>query len=97
MSDCLKSVSGGVEITVKVVPGASRERIAGLLGDALKVQVSAPPEKGKANRAVTALLAEMLGVSVRDVEVIAGAISPRKVIRVRGVTVGQVRTALNLD
>ncbi len=97
MTDCLKPVPGGVEIVVKVVPGSSRERVVGRLGDALKIQVAAPPEKGKANRAVRALVAGLLGVSDGDVEVIAGATSPRKLMRVRGVTVGQVRAALNLD
>jgi hypothetical protein len=97
MPDCLKSVRGGVEITVKVVPGSSRDRIVGVLGDALKIQVAAPPEKGRANQAVIKLLAEALNASSKDVEVIAGETSPRKVIRVRGASVEQVRTALDLD
>ena len=49
-------------LSVKVVPGASRDRVAGMLGDALKVQVSAPPEAGKANKAVLRVLAEFLNV-----------------------------------
>ena len=35
---------GGVELTVKVVPGASRTRVAGVWGTALKLAVAAPPE-----------------------------------------------------
>jgi len=94
--DCVKHISGGVEINIKVVPGASRDRIVGILGDALKIQVAAPPEKGKANKSVCALLAEAVGVHRRDVAVVGGQTSPRKVVRVTGVTVEAVRTALGL-
>ena len=47
---------------MKVVPGASRTRLAGQLGDALKVAVAAPPEAGKANAALIELLAQVFAV-----------------------------------
>lgn len=90
MATWYSTVGGGVEIRVKVVPGASRDRIAGLLGDALKVQVSAAPERGKANAAVEALLAKALGVDARSVKVVSGLTSPRKVVRVMGVSAERV-------
>ena len=58
--------SHGVRMAVKVVPGASRDRIVGKLGDALKVAVSKPPEAGAANKAVIALLARSLDVDRAD-------------------------------
>ncbi len=85
----LRAVAGGVEIAVKVVPGASRDRIVGPLGDDLKIQVAAPPEKGRANAAVVRLLAEALGVSENKVSVVAGPTSPRKTVRVEGVSAEQ--------
>lgn len=94
---CLHAAPGGVDIHVKVVPGASRDAIAGPMGDALKVRVSAPPEKGKANRAVCELLAEALGLHTRDVEVIGGHTSPRKIIRAAGLTVETARAGLHCD
>ena len=92
----IREIEGGVEITIKAVPGASRDRIVGPLGDALKVQVSAPPEKGKANQAIVALIAKTLGVSARSVSVTRGGTTPRKTIQIAGRTIEDVRTRLSM-
>jgi len=84
----------GVEFTVKVVPGASRTRVVGVLGDALKVAVAAPPEAGKANAAVVALLAGVLGAKKGDVTIIRGHTQPLKRIAVADVTPEQARARL---
>ncbi|QDT16423.1 DUF167 domain-containing protein [Alienimonas californiensis] len=81
-------------LTVKVVPGASRSAVVGWLGEALKVRVAAPPERGKANAAVLALLAEALGVPQQAVTLAAGPTSPRKTIRVEGLSNTEVRRRL---
>ncbi len=75
---------GALQFAVKVVPGAARDRIVGRYGDALKVQVTAPPEGGKANARLCEVLAARLLVPVREVAVVGGASSPRKVVAVRG-------------
>ena len=67
-----------------MVPGASRSEIAGALGDRLKVRVAAPPERGRANEALVAVLREWLGA--REVEVVAGLMSREKTVRVIGVS-----------
>jgi len=67
---------------VKAVPGSSRSRIVGELGDRLKIQVAAPPEGGKANRAVAEVLAHWLGLAKSEVELVSGAGQPAKVFRV---------------
>lgn len=85
---------GNSLIAVKAVPGAKRDEIVGLLGERLKVRVSAPPEGGKANRAICELLAERLGVRARDVEVIAGHASAEKTVRVMGVDAAEVHRRL---
>jgi uncharacterized protein (TIGR00251 family) len=72
-------------LAVKVVPGSSRDRVAGRYGDAVKVQVSAPPEGGKANVAVLRVLADGLGVKVDWLSIARGHGQPRKVVDVRGV------------
>jgi uncharacterized protein (TIGR00251 family) len=79
---------------VKVVPGASRDAVVGWLGDALKLRVSAPPERGKANAAVVRLIAAVLGVAPGDVEVVAGLTSPRKRVAVAGLGEDEVRARI---
>jgi uncharacterized protein YggU (UPF0235/DUF167 family) len=77
-----------------VVPGASRDEIAGWLGDALKVRVAAAPERGRANDAVVRLVAAALGVPAAQVRVAAGTGSPRKTLEIDGLTDAQVRERL---
>ena len=72
-------------LNVKVVPGSSRDQIVGWLGDALKIKVMAPPEKGRANEAILELLSMKLGISTDDIEVVSGHSSPSKVIAIIGV------------
>lgn len=83
--DVREDGAGGVLIAVKAVPGAKRDEIVGLLGERLKVRVSAPPEGGKANKAICALLAGALGVRASDVEVVGGASRAEKSVRIAGI------------
>jgi uncharacterized protein (TIGR00251 family) len=64
------------------VPGASRSEIVGVLGDRLKLRVSAPAEGGKANRAIVTLLKDVLGVE--NVEITRGVSRSEKTVRVYG-------------
>jgi uncharacterized protein (TIGR00251 family) len=76
------------------VPGASRSGVTGWLGDMLKVRVTAPAERGKANAAVEALLAKALGVAKDGVRVVSGMTSPRKVVEIAGLSEAEVRSRL---
>ncbi len=80
----------------KVVPGASRNRVAGRYGDGVKVQVMAPPEKGKANEAVLEILAEWLKVRPGQIRVESGHAQPRKVILVDGMSQQQLQAQLEM-
>ncbi len=90
----LASRAGGVEFAVKVVPGASRSRVMGVLGEALKVAVAAPPEAGKANSELLRLLGQVLGVRRGDIELVAGQTNAQKRVRVAGMTPEAVRERL---
>lgn len=90
----LISRSGGIEFAVKVVPGASRDAIVGVLGSALKVAVCAPPEAGKANAALVQTLAAALGVKDVAVVIVSGATQARKRVYVAGLSEAEFRDGL---
>jgi uncharacterized protein len=84
-----------VRLSIKVVAGASRDGVAGWLGDTLRVRVAAPAERGKANAAVEALLNETLGLSRGGATIVAGSTSPRKVVEIVGLSESEVRRRLS--
>ena len=82
-------------LPIKVVPGSSRSDIAGWLGDALRVRVTAPAERGKANAAVESLISTALGLPSGSVRIIAGGASPRKTVEIAGLTEAEVLRRLS--
>jgi uncharacterized protein (TIGR00251 family) len=70
-------------LTLKVIPKASKNEVADVQPDgALKVKVTAAPERGKANAAVCDLLAKFFDVPKRNVEILRGETSHSKQVRV---------------
>lgn len=68
---------------MKVIPKSSKTELAGYLPDGTwKVKVAAPPEKGKANRALCEFLAEKLGVAKSRIRIVTGETSALKRIRI---------------
>jgi len=78
----------GLILALRVSPKASRSQVLGPMdlpdGQALKVAVSAPPDRGQANEAVCELLADAFGLAKSAVSVIAGATDRHKKVRVAG-------------
>lgn len=85
-AEFLSQDGADVLIRVKAVPGAKRDQIVGPLGDRLKIRVAAPPEGGKANKAICELLAARLGLKPTAVSVDRGTSSAEKTIRVAVLT-----------
>jgi len=79
-----------VTFDVLVQPRASRAKIGPRHDGRIKIAVTAPPVDGEANAAVIELVASALGVPRRAVEVVAGASSRRKTLRVTGVTAQRI-------
>lgn len=90
----LRRTSDGVELVVRVQPGARATEVVGLQGDALKVRVAAPPVDGKANGALVGFLAGRLRLPRRGIEIVAGTASRTKRVRLTGVTVEEARGRL---
>ena len=82
-----------VTIAVKVHPKAKRERISGVLGDALKLELTVPPVEGRANEACVRFFAELLKVPRSSVTIAAGAGSRNKVVRISGISAGKIEEA----
>ena len=88
-------MDGDATLKLQVVPGSSRDCIAGWLGEALKVRVSAPAERGRANSAVEATIAKALGLPKGSARVVQGKLSPRKVVEVVGLSRPEVHRRLS--
>lgn len=76
-----------VTLVLHIQPGAKRSEIAGLHGEALKIRLAAPPVDGKANQALLRFIAAQFGVPVRNVELLRGAQSRHKTVKIRGSSV----------
>ena len=80
----------GVRFEVRVQPRASRSEIVGEQEGALRVRLAAAPVDGAANDALIELLADLLNIPKRDIRIVTGITSKRKVIEAEGVTAEQV-------
>jgi hypothetical protein len=72
--------------TVKVHPRARRSAVTGRLGEAWKLDLTAPPAEGKANQECVRFLAELTGVPRARVRIVTGLTSRTKVVEIEGVT-----------
>ena len=80
---------------MRVAPGARRAEVVGRLGDAWKLRVKSAPERGRANHDVVVLLAGTLGLTSRDVRVVAGHTSRDKVVELGGISVEEAEQRLS--
>lgn len=90
----LTETPGGIILPVKVVPGSSRTRLAGLLGDALKINIAAAPEKGKANKELVRFLADFFELPKSVISVANGEHNVRKEILIGQIDLQTLKTKL---
>ena len=92
-----RQVTGGVVFGAKIVPGSSRTAICGVLDGMLKVRVSAPAEKGKANKCLVEFFARKLGVKKNTVNIVSGRTSPVKQVQVLSMSKGALLEKLGMS
>jgi uncharacterized protein (TIGR00251 family) len=93
----IREIDGGAIFTAKIVPSSSQTRVCGLLDGILKIKVSAPAEKGKANQCLIGFLSKQLGIKKSAVSIISGPTNPVKQIQVLGISGQTLLERLNLN
>ncbi len=85
----------GCVLPVRAQPGARKAGVVGEYAGALKVAVTAPPQDGRANKALIEVLCEVLGLKRSQVELLSGEGSRDKRFLIRRVTKAELQTRLH--
>ena len=96
MPDWLTPVDGGVILSLHVQPRASKNEIIGTIEGSLKVRLTSPPVEGAANKLCCEFIAKLCGLPKRDVTIVSGEKSRHKRVKVAGLSVEQVQSALHI-
>ena len=89
------SASGSIRLKLHVRPGAKRNGVSGVFGEALKVELQTPPVDGKANSALIKLLAKWLDIPKSSITLIAGESCRDKVIELKDINIENIITGLD--
>ncbi|MBF0407231.1 MAG: YggU family protein [Candidatus Riflebacteria bacterium] len=92
---CIKSFSGGIILSVHVVPRSSKNEISELLGENCKIKIKAPPVDGKANKEIVEFLAKAFSVPKKAVIILGGESSKSKRIQINGLTAEKAEEILS--
>jgi uncharacterized protein (TIGR00251 family) len=93
----IREEAGAITFDVQVVPRASRDRIGPVVGERVKVQLTAPPVDGAANEALTRLIAGELAVPRASVQILRGETGRKKTLRVTGASAARLRSLVEKD
>ena len=95
MTVSCQPTGAGAIVDVRVRAGGRRTGVTGEHDSCLRVEVTAPPEKGKANRAVIKVLATVFSTSAASIELVSGATNSRKRFLIRGQDEDLIRKRLS--
>jgi uncharacterized protein len=84
LDKCVRENPAGALLSLKVQPRASKNTLAGLYGNELKIKVMAPPVDAAANEALICLLAKNLACSRKFIEIVHGHKSRHKLVMIHG-------------
>ncbi len=93
----LKTQNDLVLVHVKAQPRASQNAIGEVIGNELKIKITAPPVDSAANQALVELLADILGCSKNSVQLLRGGTSRHKVFAIRGIPAAKVAERLHVN
>jgi len=82
INDCFKITGKDIVIKVKIIPGSSKNKIIGAYNDSLKINITAPPVEGEANKKCIAFLAKCFDVAKSKIEIISGRNRKNKLIKI---------------
>jgi uncharacterized protein (TIGR00251 family) len=91
----MREKDGAVIVKVLLQPRASRDEVVEQQGDSLKIRVTAPPVDNQANKKLCALVAKLVGVGRKQVEVIGGHKGRVKQVQIASTTLEEVRKKLH--
>jgi uncharacterized protein (TIGR00251 family) len=92
----IRDTPDGAVFAAKLHPRAKKNAITGIVGDTLKLAVTAPPVDGRANEACIEFFANLFAVPRSSITIASGETSRRKVIRVAGLSADELRRRLEL-
>jgi uncharacterized protein len=92
----VRDTARGAQFALRVQPRASRNAFAGVMGDAIKLAITAPPVDGKANQAVVEYLSDVFRVPKSNIVIVSGETGRNKLIAIRGMTAAQVMKVLGV-
>ena len=93
---CIRTAPGGVVLSVKAQPRASRNEVVGLVGYDLKIRITAPPVENAANEAILDFLATTLSLPPRQISLLRGKSSRQKLFLIQGLAANDVARCLGL-
>ena len=79
-------------ISIKAIPNAPRNELAGWMGEVLKIKVHAPALEGRANEELCEFLAETLDLPKRAVVLVQGGKSRQKIVAIDGLNLEEVKS-----
>jgi uncharacterized protein (TIGR00251 family) len=94
-TDFVRDVGDGCTVSVRVHPGARKNGVSGVHGEVVKISLTTPPVDGRANEALIAFVAELLGIPRPRVSLVSGMTTRTKVLRITGKSAAEVRAALS--
>lgn len=92
----INDVSGGVDVRIRAVPRAAKNKIQGLYNNALKVRLTSAPVDGKTNQALIRVLSKSLAVPKSRIRLLQGETNHNKLIRIDGLSKENVMAKLEI-